>query len=130
MQAEAAVATRQTPFGAVVVAADGTVIGEGHNTVRANEDPTAHGEIAAIRDARRRLGGWQELAAAWSLAARGTDVPAHTPLLGIGLADVAAWVNAQPDTASLEVVGDFATGSARPRLTEPQLQSSDLSDRR
>jgi tRNA(adenine34) deaminase len=130
MQAEAAVARGQTPFGAVVVAADGAVIGEGHNTVRADGDPTAHGEIVAIRDAWRRLGGWQKLAGSTIytscepcllccfvivqlavrrvvFAARGTDVPGHTPLLGIGLADVAAWVNAQPDTASLEVVGDF-----------------------
>ena len=49
--AELAVTRGQTPFGAVVVDRDGLVTGEGHNTVRADRDPTAHGEIVAIRAA-------------------------------------------------------------------------------
>jgi guanine deaminase len=43
------------PFGAVVVK-DGEIIGEGHNRVVATNDPTAHGEIVAIREACGRLG--------------------------------------------------------------------------
>jgi tRNA(Arg) A34 adenosine deaminase TadA len=43
------------PFGAVVVRA-GEVVGEGWNRVVASQDPTAHGEVVAIRDACRRLG--------------------------------------------------------------------------
>lgn len=43
------------PFGAVVVK-DGEIIGEGHNQVVATKDPTAHGEIVAIRQACARLG--------------------------------------------------------------------------
>jgi tRNA(adenine34) deaminase len=60
--AEAAVAAGQTPFGAVVVDRDGRLAGEGHNAVRAERDPTAHGEVVAIRDAWRRLGSWPRLA--------------------------------------------------------------------
>lgn len=43
------------PFGAVIVK-DGEVVGRGHNKVVANNDPTAHGEMMAIRDACNRLG--------------------------------------------------------------------------
>jgi len=42
------------PFGAVVVR-DGVVIGRGHNRVLGHHDPTAHGEVEAIRDACARL---------------------------------------------------------------------------
>ena len=43
------------PFGAVVVK-DGVIIGRGHNCVVSNNDPTHHGEMAAIRDACHNLG--------------------------------------------------------------------------
>lgn len=43
------------PFGAVVVRG-GVIVGEGWNRVVAANDPTAHGEVEAIRDACRRLG--------------------------------------------------------------------------
>ena len=43
------------PFGAVVVR-DGRVVGEGVSAVLTAPDPTAHGEVEAIRDAARRLG--------------------------------------------------------------------------
>ena len=42
------------PFGSVVIK-DGTSVGSGHNMVISSLDSTAHGEIAAIRDAERRL---------------------------------------------------------------------------
>src|ERR1700739_1757870 len=42
------------PFAAVIVR-DGEIIGEGANSVTATNDPTAHGEINAIRDACRAL---------------------------------------------------------------------------
>ena len=43
------------PFGSVVVK-DGKIVGKGHNHVLKNNDPTAHGEIMAIRDACNTLG--------------------------------------------------------------------------
>lgn len=43
------------PFGAVIVK-DGEIIGQGHNRVLADHDPTMHGEVAAIRDACKRSG--------------------------------------------------------------------------
>lgn len=46
------------PFGAVVVRA-GEIIGEGWNRVVETNDPTAHGEISAIRDACQRIGSFQ-----------------------------------------------------------------------
>ena len=42
-------------YGAVIVHG-GLIIGEGWNRIYANHDPTAHGEIEAIRDACRRVG--------------------------------------------------------------------------
>ena len=42
------------PFGALVVK-DGVVVGQGHNQVTTSNDPTAHAEMVAIRDACERL---------------------------------------------------------------------------
>lgn len=42
------------PFGAVIVK-DGVVIGEGFNKVTANNDPTAHAEVEAIREACKNI---------------------------------------------------------------------------
>jgi tRNA(Arg) A34 adenosine deaminase TadA len=42
------------PFGAVVVR-EGRILGRGWNRVIVDRDPTAHAEMAAIRDACRRL---------------------------------------------------------------------------
>lgn len=44
----------EVPIGAVVVK-DGHIIGEGNNRTRRDHDPTAHAEVAAIREAARAL---------------------------------------------------------------------------
>ncbi|HSW50292.1 MAG TPA: nucleoside deaminase [Bryobacteraceae bacterium] len=46
------------PFGAVIVK-DGRVVAEGVNRVTPANDPTAHAEIVAIREACRALGRFQ-----------------------------------------------------------------------
>ena len=46
------------PFGCVIVK-DGEVVGRGCNQVTSSNDPTAHAEVVAIRDACRRLGDYQ-----------------------------------------------------------------------
>jgi tRNA(adenine34) deaminase len=140
-QAETAVSAGQTPFGAVLLDAQGRLIGEGHNRVRADLDPTAHGEVVAIRAAWRRVGAWAMLAGGTLysscepcllcsfvitqvglrrvvFAARGTDVPSYSPLLGADLTAAAAWVNAQRDWPRLEVVGDFMRDRALKIIAE------------
>jgi len=42
------------PFGCVIVK-DGKIVSEGSNKVTSTNDPTAHGEIVAIRDACKKL---------------------------------------------------------------------------
>jgi len=46
------------PFGCIIVR-DGKVVGRGWNQVTSSNDPTAHAEVVAIRDACRNLGDYQ-----------------------------------------------------------------------
>jgi len=47
------------PIGAIVLAADGAVIGRGHNVRERDGDPTGHAELVAVREAARATGGWR-----------------------------------------------------------------------
>ena len=46
------------PFGAVIVK-DGEIVGEGSNRVTSTNDPTAHAEVVAIRNACQNLKSFQ-----------------------------------------------------------------------
>lgn len=50
------IALGQSPFGAAIAQADGSIVCAAHNTVRADGDPTRHAEMNAIRSACRTLG--------------------------------------------------------------------------
>lgn len=54
----AAEAHAEVPVGAVLVL-DGAIVGEGWNRNIGGNDPTAHAEIAALRDAGRNLGNYR-----------------------------------------------------------------------
>ena len=59
-EAERALEHDDVPVGAVVVHG-GEVIGAGHNERELREDPSAHAEMLAIREAARALGSWRLL---------------------------------------------------------------------
>ncbi len=59
-EAERAFEHDDVPIGAVVVR-EGEVIGAGHNERELREDPTAHAEILALREAAARVGSWRVL---------------------------------------------------------------------
>lgn len=58
-QAALAAAAGDVPVGAVVLDANGTVVGSGHNQREALGDPTAHAEVVAIRTAAATTGQWR-----------------------------------------------------------------------
>jgi tRNA(adenine34) deaminase len=58
-EGERARGSADVPIGAVVVDADGQVIGRGHNEREATGDPTAHAEVLAIREAAQQVGEWR-----------------------------------------------------------------------
>ena len=53
--AKSALTSGDVPVGAIIVNKDGVVVGKGFNEREANNDPTAHAEVVAIRSAAARL---------------------------------------------------------------------------
>jgi len=47
------------PVGALVVNDQGDIIGVGENLREKNNDPTAHAEIVAIKNAAQKIGNWR-----------------------------------------------------------------------
>ena len=59
-EAERALEHEDVPIGAVIVH-EGEVLATGHNERELRQDPTAHAEIIALREAARALGSWRVL---------------------------------------------------------------------
>jgi len=59
VQARLAGASGDVPVGAVVLDAEGAVVGDGRNAREALADPTAHAEILALQAAARVVGSWR-----------------------------------------------------------------------
>lgn len=57
--AREAAALDEVPVGAIVVAADGAIVGRGFNQPIGRHDPSAHAEIVALRDAALNLGNYR-----------------------------------------------------------------------
>ncbi|WP_460272201.1 nucleoside deaminase [Celeribacter sp. ULVN23_4] len=55
-EARAAADRGEVPVGAVVVSPSGEIVGRGGNRTREDNDPTAHAEIVALRQACAKLG--------------------------------------------------------------------------
>ncbi len=55
-EARAAAERGEVPIGAVIVAADGSVLAAAGNRTEGDRDPTAHAELLAIREAARKIG--------------------------------------------------------------------------
>ena len=57
-EARAAIEHGDVPIGALVVH-EGIVVGKGHNARELDQDPTAHAELIALREAAKSLGQWR-----------------------------------------------------------------------
>jgi tRNA(adenine34) deaminase len=91
-EAEHAPAHEDVPIGAVVVR-DGELLGAAHNERELRQDPTAHAEILALREAARAVGSWRVLDAAIYVTLEpcamcaGAIVLARVPRLVFGATD-------------------------------------------
>jgi tRNA(adenine34) deaminase len=57
-EADKALQSDDVPIGAIAVL-DDAIIGRGYNRREADQDPTAHAEMIAIREAARHIGHWR-----------------------------------------------------------------------
>lgn len=58
-EAEKSRNTGEVPVGCIITDGSGTIIGRGHNSPVASTDPTAHGEMIALRDAAKKQGNYR-----------------------------------------------------------------------
>jgi len=109
-EAERALEHDDVPIGAVVVR-EGEVIGAGHNEREVRQDPTAHAEVIAMREASRATGSWRLLDAVLYV----TLEPCAMCAGAIVLARVPRVVYGAPDPKA------GAAGSVLDVLAEPRL---------
>ena len=60
-EAEKALAHHDVPVGAVILGPTGELLGAGHNERELLQDPSAHAEMLAIRQAAEAIGHWRLL---------------------------------------------------------------------
>ena len=60
-EAEKALTHDDVPVGAVILGPDGQLVGAGHNERELLQDPSAHAEMLAIREAATAIGHWRLL---------------------------------------------------------------------
>jgi tRNA(adenine34) deaminase len=112
-EAERALEHEDVPIGAVLVR-DGEVVSSAHNERELRQDPTAHAEIIALREAARLAGSWRVLDAALYV----TLEPCAMCAGAIVLARVARVVYGAADPKA------GACGSVLDVLGEPRLNHS------
>ena len=57
--AQSAFVKKEVPIGAVVIDAQGIIIGRGYNRIHGHKDATEHAEVRAIKQATKRLRDWR-----------------------------------------------------------------------
>ncbi|POY34754.1 tRNA-specific adenosine deaminase [Solitalea longa] len=106
------------PFGCVIVK-DGKIVGRGNNQVLLSNDPTAHAEVVAIRDACKNLGTFQ----LDGCEVYTTCEPCPMCLGAIYWArpDIVYYANTREDAASIGFDDDFIYRQIPLNLTERQI---------
>lgn len=106
------------PFGAVVVK-DGKIVGRGWNQVTSSNDPTAHAEVVAIRDACKNL---------WTFQLDGCEIytscePCPMCLWAIYRArpDKVYYGNTKQDAANIEFDDNFIYDELKKPLAERKI---------
>ena len=93
VEATAAPGHGDVPVGAVVVTTDGAVVARRHNERERLQDPTAHAELLALRDAAATRGSWRLTGCALVVTLEpcpmcaGAAVAAQLDLVAFGAAD-------------------------------------------
>jgi tRNA(adenine34) deaminase len=113
----------EVPVGAVVISADGEVVGRGHNVREQSSDPTAHAEVVALRAAAVRLGDWRLAGCTLAVTLEPCVMCAGAVLLArVSRLVIGAWSPEAGAVGSVwDVVRDRRTG-ARPEVVAGVLE--------